>query len=71
MKRQLTSILLFSALLMGGASTFVSCKDYESDTLYETNGKIAEAVAQHAKDVKNLSDELAKKLQNALVKMRF
>lgn len=66
MKRQLTSILLFSALLMGGASTFVSCKDYESDTLYETNGKIAEAVAQHAKDVKNLSDELSKEAAKRL-----
>ena len=58
MKRQLTSILLFSALLVGGASTFVSCKDYESDALYETNGKVAEAVAQHAKDIKDLSDQL-------------
>lgn len=37
MKRQLTSILLFSALLMGGASTFVSCTDHESDSAYDTS----------------------------------
>lgn len=37
MKRQLTSILLFSALLVGGASTFVSCTDNESDSAYDTN----------------------------------
>ena len=42
MKRQLTSILLFSALLMGGASTFVSCTDHESDAAYEVTGSIAQ-----------------------------
>lgn len=36
MKRQL-SILLFSALLVGGASTFVSCTDHESDSAYDTS----------------------------------
>ena len=37
MKRQLTSIMLFSALLVGGASTFVSCTDHESDSAYDTS----------------------------------
>lgn len=37
MKRQLTSILLFSALLVGGASTLVSCTDHESDSAYDTS----------------------------------
>lgn len=37
MKRQLTSILLFSALLVGGSSTFVSCTDHESDSAYDTS----------------------------------
>lgn len=37
MKRRLTSILLFSALLVGGASTFVSCTDHESDSAYDTS----------------------------------
>lgn len=37
MKRQLTSILLFSALFVGGASTFVSCTDHESDSAYDTS----------------------------------
>ena len=48
MKRQLTSILLFSALLMGGASTFVSCTDHESDAAYEVTGSIADQLKNHA-----------------------
>ena len=63
MKRQFTSILLFSALLVGGASTFVSCKDYESDSLYETNGKvteIAKQVAENATKISDLATDLAK-----------
>lgn len=58
MKRQVTSILLFSALLMGGASTFVSCKDTESDALYDSNGKVAEVIAKQAKDISDLADKL-------------
>lgn len=60
MKRQVTSILLFSALLMGGASTFVSCKDTESDALYDSNGKVAEVIAKQAKDISDLADKLKK-----------
>lgn len=59
MKRQVTSILLFSALLVGGASTFVSCKDTESDALYDSNGKIAEVIAKQAKDISDLANRLA------------
>ena len=62
MKRQLTSILFFSALLVGGASTFVSCKDYDSDAAYEAqaqaNKTIAELIAQQAKDVEILNGKL-------------
>ena len=62
MKRQLTSILLFSALLVGGASTFVSCKDYDSDAAYEAqaqaNKTIAQLIAQQAKDVEELNGKL-------------
>ena len=46
MKRQLTSILLFSALLVGGASTFVSCTDHESDSAYNTSISLADAIAK-------------------------
>lgn len=60
MKRQVTSILLFSALLMGGASTFVSCKDTESDALYDSNGKVAEVIANQAKEISDLAGKLAK-----------
>lgn len=41
MKRKLTSILLMSALLVGGASTFVSCKDFDGDSVAENNAKVA------------------------------
>ena len=62
MKRQVTSILLFSALVLGGASTFVSCKDTESDAAYEnlagTNKNIAQLIAQQAKDVEELNGKL-------------
>lgn len=64
MKRQVTSILLFSALLMGGASTFVSCKDTESDALYDSNGKVAEVIAKQAKEISDLSGQLAKETKN-------
>ena len=60
MKRQVTSILLFSALLGGGASTFVSCKDTESDALYDSNGKVAEVIANQAKQISDLADKLTK-----------
>lgn len=63
MKRQVTSILLFSALLMGGASTFVSCKDTESDALYDSNGKVAEVIAKQAKEIVDLADKLKKETE--------
>lgn len=63
MKRQVTSILLFSALLVGGASTFVSCKDTESDALYDSNGKVAEVIAKQAKDISDLAEKLKKETE--------
>ena len=42
MKRKLTSILLMSALLVGGASTFVSCKDYDGDQAAVTNAELSQ-----------------------------
>ena len=64
MKRQVTSILLFSALLVGGASTFVSCKDTESDALYDSNGKVAEVIAKQAKDISDLAGKLAQETKD-------
>ena len=58
MKRQLTSILLFSALLMGGASTFVSCTDHESDAAYEVTGTVADQVKKQATELENLVTKL-------------
>lgn len=58
MKRQLTSILLFSALLMGGASTFVSCTDHESDAAYEVTGSIADQLNKQAQNLQNQVDAI-------------
>ena len=55
MKRQLTSILLFSALLVGGASTFVSCTDHESDSAYNTSVSLADAIAQQKDSLTRLN----------------
>ena len=60
MKRQLTSILLFSALLVGGASTFVSCTDHESDSAYNTSISLADAIAKQKSDLTNLNLWLGK-----------
>ncbi len=62
MKRQLTSILLFSALLVGGASTFVSCTDHESDSAYNTSISLAGAIAKQKAELTDLNNELAKKV---------
>ena len=58
MKRQLTSILLFSALLVGGASTFVSCTDNESDSAYNTSVSLADAIAKQKSDLTKLNEWL-------------
>ena len=60
MKRQLTSILLFSALLVGGASTFVSCTDHESDSAYNTSVSLADAIAKQKSDLTDLNEWLGK-----------
>lgn len=49
---------------MGGASTFVSCKDTESDALYDSNGKVAEVIANQAKQISDLADKLAKETKD-------
>ena len=66
MKRQLTSIMLFSALLMGGASTFVSCTDHESDAAYNTSISIADAVTKQVEALK-AADQL---LQGQIDKLK-
>ena len=68
MKRQLTSILLFSAFLVGGASTFVSCTDHESDSAYNTSISLADAIKQQESDLLKLNEWLGelKKQQPSL-----
>ena len=73
MKRQLTSILLFSALLMGGASTFVSCTDHESDAAYEVTGSIADQLKNHATEFQGYINTLngnVTQLQKDLEKLK-
>ena len=68
MKRQLTSILLFSALLVGGASTFVSCTDHESDSAYNTSISLADAIKQQANALDDLTRDMEDKLATKLDK---
>ena len=65
MKRQLTSILLFSALLVGGASTFVSCTDHESDSAYNTSISLADAIAKEKQALIEITDQLETKVAHA------
>lgn len=65
MKRQLTSILLFSVLLMGGASTFVSCTDHESDSAYNTSISLADAIAKEKQALIEITDQLETKAAHA------
>lgn len=62
MKRQLTSILLFSALLVGGASTFVSCTDHESDSAYNTSISLAGAIAKQKAALETANDLLQQQI---------
>ena len=43
---------------MGGASTFVSCTDHESDAAYEVTGSIADQVKKQATELENLVTKL-------------
>ena len=65
MKRQLTSILLFSALLVGGASTFVSCTDHESDSAYNTSISLADAIAKEKQALIDITNTLETKAEHA------
>ena len=65
MKRQLTSIMLFSALLVGGASTFVSCTDHESDSAYNTSISLADAIAKEKQALIDITNTLETKADHA------
>ena len=60
-----------SALLVGGASTFVSCKDYDGDQAAELDAKVGslkEIVDQQTELLKQLRDNLDPNLDAALYK---
>ena len=56
MKRKLTSILLMSALLVGGASTFGCCQDFDGDSVAENNAKVAGLDALLQQKIQELND---------------
>ncbi len=66
MKRQLTSILLFSAILVGGGSTLVSCTDHESDAAYNAQGSIADELNRQATDLQSQINELKRLLDSKI-----
>ena len=71
MKRKLTGIMLMSALLVGGASTFVSCKDYDGDQAAELNaqvGSLKGIVDEKVELLQKLKDNLDPNLDAALYK---
>ena len=60
-KRSLTNI---STLMLSGATTFVSCKDYDSDGVYDdindqVNKKFEEIIEQQKKDLADINNKLA------------
>ena len=61
-KRSLTNFLLVSALMLSGATTFVSCKDYDSDAQFDQNNewnkKFSEIVAEQDQKLKKVNDDL-------------
>lgn len=50
--------MLFAALLMGGASTFVSCTDTESDAVYDLNGQLSKAIEQQRQQLTDINNRL-------------
>ena len=50
--------MLFAALLMGGASTFVSCTDTESDAVYDLNGQLSKAIEQQRQQLTDINSRL-------------
>ena len=46
---------------MGGASTFVSCTDHESDSAYNTSISLADAIAKQKAELTKLNSDLEKK----------
>lgn len=64
-KRSLTNFLLVSALMLGGATTFVSCKDYDSDGIYnDINDQLTTKFNKIVEEQKAAIDEINKKLAN-------
>lgn len=61
-KRSLTNFLLVSALMLSGATTFVSCKDYDSDAQFDQNNewnkKFSEIVAEQDQKLQKVNDDL-------------
>ena len=82
MNKKFLSVILFSALMVGTAGTFTSCKDYDDDikNLQEQLGKKASLEELAAKvstletavnDAKTAANEAKDKAQEALDKMLF
>ena len=56
--------MLVSTLMLSGATTFVSCKDYDSDGVYndindQVNKKFEEIIEQQKKDLADINNKLA------------
>ena len=60
MKKKITNFFLLLAMTVVGLSTFVSCKDYESDEMGSVKEQLRELIIKQATDVEGLTEDILK-----------
>lgn len=60
MKKKITNFFLLLAMAVVGLSTFVSCKDYESDEMGSVKEQLRELIIKQATDVEGLTEDILK-----------
>ena len=58
MKKKITNYFLLLAIAIVGLSSFVSCKDYESDDTVSMKEQLRDIIIKQAGDVSNLASQL-------------
>ncbi|MCI7645420.1 MAG: hypothetical protein MSS47_03815, partial [Bacteroidales bacterium] len=60
MKKKITNFFLLLTMIIVGSSSFVSCKDYESDEMGSLKQQLRELIITQATDVEGLSNDILK-----------
>lgn len=60
MKKKITNFFLLLTMIIVGSSSFVSCKDYESDDMGSLKQQLRELIITQATDVEGLSNDILK-----------